>query len=975
MKIKSVEIYGYGQFVQRKVEFNENFTEIYGENEAGKSTLQAFIHSILFGFPTKRENEPRLEPRMGNHYGGRVTLKMDDGSLVDVERVKGRAQGDVKVFLPNGAIKDETWLQQNLNFINKRTYQDIFSFSVMGLQDIHQNMNEQQLQNYLMQAGALGSTEFIGMRDLIHQKKQALYKKSGQNPQINRQVEELKQLEAQIRDESAKLETYQRLTDERDKAARRLEHVKTNLNQLTGFFETKQKEIALHDQVQEWKGLEADLNVEPLEFPEQGIDRYENAKFQTEQLKRDIGLRNEKYQQLSYENEQLYIPSDELSQSLENIAKKEESIKQTTMDLRQTEREIEHTERQIDGLMSNIGWQAIDSDIDTSDIRKSDLSDALKEKRDLNYAVQQLQQNYESMEVDQQSSQTELEELKSQLVSEENFAKKKEYDKRALELREKKNLFSKMKEAFETEQLQKEKQQKSLRIAMIILAVISVGLAVFSFVSQTMLFAIVFAVLAVIFVIGCFAIKTKTEGHTERFSDEINQLEKEVARLEQEYDLNFDLADQYQLRDQIHQREQQFIVLNTKQKHIAQQLEASEADLQQVSQKLTQAKAEMHVSEKLSDDLLIDAMMTIHQIKEHHAHLQTLVLKQQQLTQSLNAFYDEAQKQVTDALPETDNEALFHDVRAWVSRTNSNRVQHERNQEQMTLLEKELKHLTHRLNENKSIIQKLFNFIGAIDEESYYRHHDNYQTYHQRLSRFNDLTKYLENQNYGYEESSKLSEKTSAQLQDDYDKLSTQIDDYNQRYLTLQSEVSDLNAQINHMETDDTLRHLRHRYQLLRNQLNATAEDWAALSYLEALVDEHIKQIKDKRLPQVVDVATQIYHELTAGQYIQVTYQNEQVMVKHRDGQMYQPIELSQSTKELLYISLRLSLIKILKPYYSLPIIIDDAFVHFDVTRRQRMMKFLRALTDAYQVLYFTCAKDNHIPSKQLVTLEKIEKH
>ena len=188
MKIKSVEIYGYGQFVQRKVEFNTHFTEIYGENEAGKSTLQAFIHSILFGFPTKRENEPRLEPRLGNHYGGRVTLLMDDGSEVDVERVKGRAQGDVKVFLPNGSIKDESWLEQNLNFINKRTYQDIFSFSVMGLQNIHQNMNEQQLQNYLMQAGALGSTEFIGMRDLINQKKQALYKKSGQNPQINRPV-------------------------------------------------------------------------------------------------------------------------------------------------------------------------------------------------------------------------------------------------------------------------------------------------------------------------------------------------------------------------------------------------------------------------------------------------------------------------------------------------------------------------------------------------------------------------------------------------------------------------------------------------------------------------------------------------------------------------------------------------------------------------------------------------------------------
>ena len=53
--IKSLEIYGYGQFVQRKIELNQTFTEIYGENEAGKSTIQSFIHSILFGFPTKKE--------------------------------------------------------------------------------------------------------------------------------------------------------------------------------------------------------------------------------------------------------------------------------------------------------------------------------------------------------------------------------------------------------------------------------------------------------------------------------------------------------------------------------------------------------------------------------------------------------------------------------------------------------------------------------------------------------------------------------------------------------------------------------------------------------------------------------------------------------------------------------------------------------------------------------------------------------
>ena len=28
------------------------------------------------------------------------------------------------------------------------------------------------------------------------------------------------------------------------------------------------KEVALHDQTQEWKGLEQVLNIEPLKFPE-----------------------------------------------------------------------------------------------------------------------------------------------------------------------------------------------------------------------------------------------------------------------------------------------------------------------------------------------------------------------------------------------------------------------------------------------------------------------------------------------------------------------------------------------------------------------------------------------------------------------------------------------------------------------------------------------------------------------------------
>ena len=63
----------------------------------------------------------------------------------------------------------------------------------------------------MLQAGALGSTEFTSMREILSNKKEMLYKKNGRNPIINQQLEQLKELEGQIREEEAKLTSYKRL--------------------------------------------------------------------------------------------------------------------------------------------------------------------------------------------------------------------------------------------------------------------------------------------------------------------------------------------------------------------------------------------------------------------------------------------------------------------------------------------------------------------------------------------------------------------------------------------------------------------------------------------------------------------------------------------------------------------------------------------------------------------------------------------
>lgn len=971
--IKSLEIYGYGQFVQRKIELNQTFTEIYGENEAGKSTIQSFIHSILFGFPTKKEKEPRLEPRLGNQYGGKLTLILDDKSEIEVERVKGSAQGDVKVYLKNGLIRDEAWLKKKLNYISKKTYQGIFSFNVLGLQDIHRNLDEQQLQSYLLEAGALGSSEFTSMGQIVNQKKTTLYKKAGKNPILNQQIEELKQLEAQIRDEETKLDEYQRLIDEKDKSERHLSHLKENLKQLSKMHENKQKQLGLHAHAQEWKSLEHHLNIEPLKFPEQGIERYETALKYKQSLDRDIGLRDEKIRQLENEFNLIQMPDDRTVSDMYHLYQQESDIKQSELKAKALKKEIETFERSQQTLKDDIGWNEVYHEADTSETMKDYISEKIKNHNHQLNQKQQVERMIGEHNIEKKEIEKEIKLLESELVSETALEKKKEYNQQKIELHEKESLYSKLKASFESEKERKQKQYQWLKISFIILALMSAGLTIFAFITTSITFSIIFAILTVIFLVGLFFSKNKDIDYSETISEEISDLEQQLKALEDKYDLDFNLDDQYQLRERWNNANNTKSVLSNKLNHQHSILSDIQSSIDALAQDISEIKQDIKVSDKMSDERLVDSLKTMNQLKVNDKQLNKLLLENIELNQNLINFYEHAQDVTKDSFDEFNKISLFNDLKGWISQSESKKEKKSQLQNQLTLLSKELKQLESRLDENKTTINELFKYIEVQNEEQYYQHYEAYQRYQQQLSRFNDLSTYLSNHEFSYEDSSVLSEKTTAQLEEEDQMLAQQVDDYNDKYLEKQTEVSELSARINQMETDKTLSQLRHQYYNLKNRMNDIAKDWASLSYLETLINEHIKQIKDKRLPYVIDEAINIFKTLTDGKYNLITYENDSIKVKHRNGQMYHPLELSQSTKELLYISLRLSLIKVLKPYYPFPIIIDDAFVHFDKQRKSMMLNYLRELSQEHQVLYFTCTKDTTIPSREMLILNKKE--
>ena len=106
MEIKACTIMGFGKFHRRSFSFSDGIHVIYGENEAGKTTLRTFLVSMLFGIDRKRgaaskkDEFHKYQPYMGGIYGGSLDFSFQ-GEDYQIQRdfVSGHAQRQNEVCL------------------------------------------------------------------------------------------------------------------------------------------------------------------------------------------------------------------------------------------------------------------------------------------------------------------------------------------------------------------------------------------------------------------------------------------------------------------------------------------------------------------------------------------------------------------------------------------------------------------------------------------------------------------------------------------------------------------------------------------------------------------------------------------------------------------------------------------------------------------------------------------------------------
>ena len=105
MIIEELNLIGFGKFYNKKIKLKDGFNVIYGENEAGKTTIHNFINGMFYGFlkPYSRrtiylEEHAKYEPWNGSRYGGVIKFT-HDGKKYRIERDFTKNKEATTVFL------------------------------------------------------------------------------------------------------------------------------------------------------------------------------------------------------------------------------------------------------------------------------------------------------------------------------------------------------------------------------------------------------------------------------------------------------------------------------------------------------------------------------------------------------------------------------------------------------------------------------------------------------------------------------------------------------------------------------------------------------------------------------------------------------------------------------------------------------------------------------------------------------------
>ncbi|EPS0856249.1 AAA family ATPase [Listeria monocytogenes] len=894
MRITSIDIIGYGKWSDAHFNNIANFQVFYGENEAGKSTIMAFIHSILFGFPTKQQSIPRMEPKNGGPYGGRLTLEDTPLGKVIIERLKGKATGDVRIYYGDGQTAGEEKLPEIIGEIDRNTYEAIFSFDIHGLQNIHQ-WKKKEFERYLLATGTTGSDALLKGAEALQKKLDSLYKPSGRNPLINQQLKKVKEAQQAFQNAKKQNAQYEELINEKEQAIVRQTELQNEKTTMRVELDTLATLADLWPLYQEWKVLsnKASETTEAT-FPPDGVIRLEHLHLREKEWQNQLIQLEERQKNLisnnNYEHSAFFAENEaEVTYLIETYAAF-------------GEREI-----QLKNLKQEIKFQQVDT------------------KQPLRIWSSELEQTMIHLKEKEQSHKEQQHDIQLKLKftndSEEKLQKK--IDQIEAEMWDNK-IFQQAKEKLQdSPKTSKTKTMVSLGIFAVAFVLMIVFQAIWS----------VALVFVSALIVGYAFITTGKSSPTNN--------EQILAFLEQK---------------KIRQEWQQLL---------------NEMDM--VASQIAELRA---AENKLSENIYQHTM----ELRHFFSDLGINSEPSSNWLYELSVYKKNSEKRQLAMELISKLEPLVEKQEAYRTRLENLKlpIDYTDTEEKITFLRQGLLYYRNHLTENAKLAEKLEQVTMQLDlvkqdlllvkkekadllERANVSNEEDFRMAAMRVKeeqKWRERLVLIEAQLEPEKREALNQYENQATIKEKELQLEESLRQIELEQEQIHASLAAQNHAIDKLEEGGTFAVLMQEFYSEKSKLQQISTEWTETKLALQMLQNTMQQLQEGKLPKTLKLASEYFNHLTSGNYRKVYLHDNRLQVESKDSIPFFPEELSQATKEQLYLAIRFALIDVIHKDFPLPIIIDDGFVHFDSSRMGQMMQLLQKRKSENQVIFFTCHQE-----------------
>ena len=212
-------------------------------------------------------------------------------------------------------------------------------------------------------------------------------------------------------------------------------------------------------------------------------------------------------------------------------------------------------------------------------------------------------------------------------------------------------------------------------------------------------------------------------------------------------------------------------------------------------------------------------------------------------------------------------------------------------------------------------------------------------------------------------EKQKISDKYSEIF--DSEKISEAFNekDINKKINILQTIIENSNNELTKLEIKqeefenqlEKLVSLEEEQEILEKQLDELKENNDAIELVKETIGIAYEKLKENINPEFNKKISENISKITNGKYNNILFNDEQgLVVELPNGNYVSADRLSIGTIDQIYLSLRLAMIDEISNE-KLPIILDEAFAHFDDNRLENIMLFLAEEFKDRQIIIFTC--------------------